>query len=63
MIKVQNANIRYLNVQYPNNTIKGRTQIMAKAGNPAVTNWYIAKKNKRKSNITLPPFSREYATT
>ena len=63
MIKVQNANILYLNFKYPNNTKKGSMQMMAKAGKLAVTNWYIAKKNKRKSNNTLPPFSREYATT
>ena len=49
--------------KYINKTMKGMMQTIAKAGKPAVTNWYIAKKNRRKSNNTLPPFSREYATT
>ncbi len=35
-------------------------QITANAENPDVANSYNASKNKRKSNNTLPPFSREY---
>ena len=34
----QKANILNLNVKYPNNTMNGRIQIMAKVGNPAVIN-------------------------
>ena len=43
--------------------MNGRMHMIAKAGKPTVINWYKAKKNKRKSIITLPPFSREYVTT
>jgi len=44
-----------------NNTTKGNMQTMAKALKPAVTNSYIANKNRRKSNNTLPLFSDVYA--
>ena len=36
--------------------------MMANVVNPVVINWYKANKNRRKSNNTLPPFSREYDT-
>ena len=62
-MSVQNVSICHRKATYIAGIIKGSRQTIANAGNPAVTNWYIAKKNRRKSNITLPPFSREYATT
>lgn len=34
--------------------------ITANDEKPACVNWYNANKNRRKSNNTLPPFSREY---
>lgn len=33
---------------------------IANVGKPELTNSYSASKNRRKSNNTLPPFSREY---
>ena len=40
--------------------MRGNKQITANNGKPACVNWYKANKNRRKSNNTLPPFSREY---
>ena len=62
-MRSQKANMPHLNIKYPINMTKGTMHMMAKVENPAVTNWYMAKKNRRKSINTLPPFSREYATT
>ena len=39
----------------------GSAHIMAKVEKPAVINSYKARKNRRKSSRTLPPFSCEYS--
>jgi hypothetical protein len=57
------VNILNRNAKYIYKIINGIKHTNAKTGNPAVTNEYNASKNKRKSNNTLPLFSREYATT
>ena len=59
-ISNQNADILHLNTAIAPNTRSGIKHTIANALKPAVINWYIANKNKRKSNNTLPPFSREY---
>jgi hypothetical protein len=53
--------MRHLKRTYTAKMSKGERQIIAKAGNPALINWYMASKNRRKSNRTLPPFSWVYS--
>jgi len=60
MNKVQNVNILYLKATYTNRTEKGKAVTIAIPLMPEFLSEYKLSKNKRKSNITLPPFSLAY---
>ena len=57
----QNVSIFHRNAANIYNMMSGKIHIATNAGKPAVANSYIASKNRRKSNRTLPPFSCEYS--
>ena len=59
-MRVQNVNILQRNAVYIYSIANGNKHIIMKLEIPAVANRYNASKNRRKSNNTLPPFSREY---
>ena len=61
VIRIQNVNILHLNATYTNRMTKGSKHTVANMEKPAVINSYMASKNRRKSNRTLPPFSCEYS--
>lgn len=60
MMSAQNVTIFQVNAIYTAKTSSGDMQTKVNAVNPAFTNSYIAKPNKRKSNNALPPVSCVY---
>ncbi len=56
----QKADILHLKITIAAMTKAGMRHTMANAEYPAITNWYNASENRRKSSNTLPPFSLVY---
>jgi hypothetical protein len=54
------VNILHVNAAYTNKMRNGNKHTTANAEKPEVINEYMASKNRRKSNKTLPPFSWVY---